>query len=103
MELVLTGRMWSVQEAAAWGMRASSVLVVTFSFRLLYWDVVDHFLSEARPYTLVSVLLRHFTSCAITVFLSSPRKPTFHSHPVHHVHVHVHDHIRILHVSNIDL
>jgi len=39
MVLMLMGRMWSAQEAAAWGTvrmtRASRVLVVMFSFRLL--------------------------------------------------------------------
>ena len=66
--------------------------------------------SKAQPYlVLVSVLLHQLTACAAT-FLSLPRKPTFHPHPVHHIHIHTHVHIhthahiyirvRILHVSH---
>ena len=61
--------------------------------------------SEAWPYLcLMSVLLHQLTACTATFFFFSPRKPTFHPHPVHHIHIHTHIHIHIrvyiLHVSH---
>jgi len=74
MELVVTGRMWSAQDAAAWGMWASRMLMVTFAFRLVL-------LSYPSPHhtSLISTLT-WFTTSTLTS-MSMPMTTTTSASP----------------------